>query len=79
MKPHSTAAVTANETPDPDTRAPVRPAVPTSTTPITATTSSTAIPRPSRSPKAIAIAAAAAPSQEMIGVTTEIGHRANAL
>ena len=41
--------------------------------------SSTAISVPGRSPNAIAIAAAAAPSHEMIGVTTEIGHRANAL
>ena len=58
---------------------PARPAVPTSTTPSTAIASSTAISMPSRSPNAIAITAAAAPSQEMIGVTTEIGHRANAL
>ena len=59
--------VTANDTPDP-IRAPVRP------TCATPTTRPPAAPPMARFAARDAIAAAAAPSHETIGVTTEIGH-----
>ena len=76
--PQTTAATIASASPDGEI-GPACPATPTSTTPRTATQSSAMIPSPGRSPNAIAIAAAAAPSHEMIGVTTETGQRANAV